>query len=92
MDLENLNNPQPPTPLYTDNMTEKGLENEELKMGQSKFMDMSFHLIRDRIKEGHFQILWVPGSRNKEDYFSNHHSPTHHRKMRPLYLKVDESF
>ena len=31
MDLENLNHPQPPAPLYTDNMTEKGFANEELK-------------------------------------------------------------
>ena len=91
MALENLNHPQTPTPLYTDNMTAKGLSNEELKMGQAKFMDMSFHWICDRIKEGHFQILWIPGSINKADYFSKNHSPTHHRKMRPFYLKVDES-
>ena len=91
MVLENLGHSQPPTPIFTDNLTSQGLANESLKMGQSKFMDMRFHLIRDRIKQGHFQILWLPGSNNKADYFSKHHSPTHHRKMRPIYLQLEAS-
>ena len=90
-DLENMNHPQPPTPIFTDNITARGLSHETLKIGQEKFMDMRFHWIRDRIKQNQYQILWLPGSSNKADYFSKHHSPTHHRKMRPQFLRVDES-
>ena len=43
MALENLGHSQPPTPIFTDNMTERGLDNDSLKMGQSKFMDKRFH-------------------------------------------------
>ena len=89
MVLENLGHSQPTTPIFTDNITEKGLSNDSLKIGQSKFMDMRFHWIRDRVKQGQFQVLWLTGSSNYADYFSKHHSPTHHRKMRPMYLHLD---
>ena len=91
MALEDLNHTQPPTPLFTDNETAKGLAHETLKIGQAKFMDMRFHWIRDRIRQKQFQVLWIPGAFNRADYFSKHHSPTHHRKMRPQYLSMEES-
>ena len=92
MVLENLGHSQPPTPIFMDNMTSKGLYNDSLKLGQSKFMDMRFHWIRDRVKQGQFQVLWIPGSSNRADYFSMNHSPTHHRIMIPMFLQLDSSF
>lgn len=53
---------------------------------------MRFHWIRDRVKQGQFQVLCLPGSSNREDYFSKNHSPTHHRKMRPMFLQLDDPF
>lgn len=90
-DLENMNHPQPPTPIFTDNYTARVLSNETLKIGQDKLMYMRFHWIRDRIKQNQHQILCLPGSSNKEDYFSKNHPPTHQRKMRSPFLRVNES-
>ena len=65
MVLENLGHSQPTTPIYTDNMTSKGLDNDSLKIVKSKFMDIRLHWIHDRVKQGHFQVLWIPGSNNR---------------------------
>ena len=47
---------------------------------------MRFYWIQDRTRQGHFLIYWKPGSTNLGDYLSKHHSPAHHRIMRPTYL------
>ena len=49
-------------------------------------MDMRFYWIRDRVKQGQFLIHWRKGSENMADYYTKHHSPSHHRKKRSQYL------
>ena len=84
--LIELGHPQPPTPIQTDNSTAAGFANDTIKQKRSKAMDMRFYWIKDRVEQGQFLIYWRPGSENLGDYFTKHHSPSHHRLMRPVFL------
>jgi hypothetical protein len=53
-------------------------------------MDMHFYWIKDRVKQGQFQIYWGPGYQNLADYFTKHHLPARHRRIRNVYLHADE--
>jgi hypothetical protein len=49
-------------------------------------MDMRFHWLRDREAQDQYHIYWLPGKTNPADYFTNHHSPLHHVKVRSEFL------
>jgi hypothetical protein len=53
-------------------------------------MDMRFYWIKDRVKQGQFQIYWGPGYQNLAYYFTKHHSPVHHKRIRSVYIHADE--
>jgi hypothetical protein len=84
--LEELSHPQPPTPLQTDNSTAAGIANGNAKQKRSKAIDMRFHWIRDRVRQGQFLVCWRKGVLNKADYFTKHHPTSHHRNIRSSYL------
>ena len=83
--LEELDHPQPPTPLKTDNSTVDGIMNKTIKQRQSKAMDKRFYWLQDRVEQGEFRVFWAPGKYNLADYFTKYHSPATHRKLRPIY-------
>jgi hypothetical protein len=68
--LEELNHPQPATPIITDNSTADGFMNKTVKQKQSKSMDMRFYWLQDRVKQGQFRIFWAPGKISLADYQS----------------------
>jgi len=84
--LEEMGHPQPATPVTTDNSTACGIANDTIKQQRSRAIDMRFYWVRDRVQQGQFIIYWAPGSINLADYYTKHHSPAHHRKMRATYL------
>ena len=84
--LHDLGHPQPPTPITTDNKCAWGIANNEVKQRRSKAIDMRYYWIRDRINQGHFHVIWRPGTENKADYFTKHHPHAHHRRVRHTYL------
>jgi hypothetical protein len=84
--LAEMGHPQPATPMETDNSTACGIMNHMVKQVQSKAIDMHFYWVRDHVEQGHFRIYWAPGVKNNTDHFTKHHSPAHHRYMRPLIL------
>jgi hypothetical protein len=86
--LEEMGHPQPPTPLQVDNSCAVGIINNTVKQRRSKAIDMRFYWLKDRECQQQFQIFWRKGSDNLADYFTKHHSPTHHRRMRSTYLHV----
>jgi hypothetical protein len=88
--LEELGHPQPPTPLETDNITATGYSNGKIKQKRTKAIYMRFYWIKDRVKQGQFNVFWGPGSRNLADYFTDHHSPAHHKRMREIYIHASE--
>jgi hypothetical protein len=85
--LKDLGHPQPPTPIQTDNACAAGIINDTVKQRRSKAIDMRFYWVRDRVRQGHFLVHWRKGADNLADYFTKHHSPSHHRVMRSTYLR-----
>ncbi len=65
-----LGHPQPPTPLLCDNEFAIGLGNDTIKQKKSKSIDMRFHWLRDRIRQGQFIIQYLAGARNLADFFT----------------------
>ena len=49
-------------------------------------MDMRFYWLCNRLAQGQFEIYWEPGKHNLADYPTKHHSPAHHKRVRPIYL------
>jgi hypothetical protein len=88
--LEELGHPHPPTPMETDNTTATGYSNGTIKQKRTKAMDMHFYWTKDRVKQGQFNVYWGPGYQNLADYFTKHHSPEHHKKMREIYIHTDK--
>jgi hypothetical protein len=88
--FEELGHKQPPTPMETDITTATGYINGMTKQKRTKAMDMRFYWIKDRMKQGQFNVYWGPGFQNLADYFTKHHSPAHHKRMRDVYIHADE--
>jgi hypothetical protein len=88
--LEELGYKQPPTPMETDNTTATGYINGTIKQKRTKAMDMRFYRIKDRVKQGQFNVYWGPGFQKLADYFTKHHSPAHHKRIRDVNIHADE--
>jgi hypothetical protein len=54
--LEELGHIQPPRPMETDNTTAAGYINGTIRQKRTKAMDMQFYWIKDRVKQGHFDV------------------------------------
>ena len=50
---------------------------------------MRYHWIRDKQNHQQIKVYWDKGQNNMADYFTKHHNPTHHKKMRPIYLQIN---
>ena len=85
--LEELGHPQPATEIITDNKAAHGILNKTCKQTRSKAIDMNYYWVRDRIEQGQFKLTWKKGADNLADYFTKHHSPAHHKRMRKTYLQ-----
>ena len=84
--LEEMQWPQPPTPITVDNSTAAGLAWDTIKANKSRAIDMRLHWIQDRAQQRQFQVTWAPGKLNKADYFTLMHAPIHDRRMQFVYL------
>ena len=81
--LHEMGHPQPPTPIITDITTAAGLTNGTLKVRRSRAINMRFHWLCDRSVQKHLDVTWAPKDFNLADYMTKHHSPTHHKNIRP---------
>jgi hypothetical protein len=84
--LEAMGHPQFATPIQTDNECASGIVNNTVKQQRSKAIDMRFYWIKDHVKQGQFNVHWRKGTDNLADYFTKHHSPSHHQIMQSRYL------
>ena len=85
--LTELGHPQlGPTMLTTDNSTADGFANRRTKIKRSKAMDMRYYWVQDRVTMKDLAVCWSSGKNNLGDYFTKHHPPSHHIKVRPTYL------
>jgi hypothetical protein len=89
---EELGHKQPATPMRTDNNTaERTMNGGTIKHTQSKAIDMRFYWLKDRVKQGQFRIYWEPGHTNLANYYTKHHPPCHHNRVRPVYTYTEHS-
>ena len=89
--LAELGHPQPPTPALVDNSTAVGLANDTVTQQHSRTIDMHFYWICDHINQNQFHVYWAPAHLNLADYFTKHHTPSHHRCMRKYFVYTTAS-
>ena len=85
--LEELNHPQPPTPLKTDNSTATGFVYKNIHQKRSKAWDMRYYWLRDRQTQLQFDIFWERRVNNNADYFTKHHATVNHCAKRGRYVQ-----
>jgi hypothetical protein len=83
--LTEMGHNQDATELTTYNTTSYGIINNTVQQKCSKTMYMRFYWVKDRAEQDQFNVGWAPGNTNMGDYFTKHHSPTHHKRMIPYY-------
>lgn len=74
---------QPPTPVLCDNEFAIELANDTLKQKQSKSIDMRFHWLRDRVRQGQFRMIHLSGKLILADYFTKALPKEAHRLLAP---------
>jgi hypothetical protein len=84
--LKELGHKQPPMPLQSDNAMADTVINGKIQPKQTKAMDMRFHWLRDCKCQQQFRIYLQPGKLNYADYWTKHHSESHHCNMRKEFL------
>ena len=67
---EELGHPQPATPLLCDNSFARSLAADTCKQRRSKAIDMRFHWLRDRVRQGQFVMVPVAGKDILADIFT----------------------
>ena len=58
-----------------------------MKPKRAKAWDMRYHWLEDQIQQKQFKLIWRKGIENLADYFTKHHHPAVHQKMRYKYLQ-----
>ena len=73
--LNELGYPQSKTKMYSDNLVAKGIANDEITIRKSKAFHTRYHWIRDRVRQGQYQIVYLPGSKLLADFFTKPQPP-----------------
>jgi hypothetical protein len=81
-----LYHPQPATSIICDNTCAVGIVNDTCKIKRLKAIDMRFHWVRDRVRQGHFTVTWQPGNRNLADFFTKPLAVYLHKQLKQLYI------
>ncbi len=68
--LSDLGYPQPPTIIMCDNTCAIGIATDSIKQKRSKAIDMRFHWVRDRVRQGQFTISYIKSAYNIADFFT----------------------
>ena len=86
--LADLGYPQDSTLLLCDNECAVGISNDSVKAKRSKSIDMRFHWVRDRVRQGQFVIQWRRGAHNLADFFTKPLPVKVHQSLLPLLVRV----
>eukprot|EP00957_Ditylum_brightwellii_P071220 5414062-Ditylum_brightwellii.AAC.1 len=57
-----------------------------MRLKRSKTWDMRFHWPREKAVRKALDISWDKGINNDADYYTKHHSPSHHKVTRPQHI------
>ena len=79
--LEELGHSQTLTPVQVDNTTAHRFTNKTIKIERTKAIDMRYHWIIDRRKQGLYTVYLKPTGKTIADYHSKYHLPVRHRYM-----------
>ena len=79
--LSDLGYPQPPTIIMCDNTCAIGIamHTVSIKQKHSNAIDMRFHWVRDRVRQGQFVIAYIKSADNVADYFTKNLDPLKHK-------------
>jgi hypothetical protein len=83
---QDLGHPQPATTIICDNTCAVGIANDTCKIKRLKAIDMRFHWVRDRVRQGHFTVSWQPGNTNLADFFTKPLAVYMHKQLKQLYV------
>ena len=86
--LEDMGHPQPPTRIRIDNKSAHGVLTGIMKQKRTKSTDVNANWVKDRCKQGQFEIKWAPGKTDLADYPTKHHTGLHHRQVQPIQLFI----
>jgi hypothetical protein len=56
-----------------------GIATDSIKQKRSKAIDMRFHWVRDRVRQGQFIISYIKSADNVADYFTKTLDPVKHK-------------
>jgi hypothetical protein len=68
-----------PTIIMCDNTCAIGIAKDSIEPKRSKAIDMRFHWVRDRVRQGQFIIFYIKSADNIADYFSKTLDPLKHK-------------
>jgi hypothetical protein len=89
--LKEMSCPQPKTLVHCNNATAVGIANNSIKRQRSRSMEMRFFWVGDKIAQNMYDMSWHPGMENLANYQSKHCLGSHHVKVRPWYLHMENS-
>jgi len=88
--LNEMGHEQEETKLLCDNTCAIGIAKSTAKIRRSKAINMRFHWIKDRVKDGHFDKVWLSGGENIADFFTKNLPVQIFKKFKERLVKSDE--
>ena len=82
---------QPATPLLGDNKFAIGLGSDTIKQRRSKSIDMRFHWLRDRIRQGQFVMHYLATDLLLADFFTKTLPTKAHQAIMPRLVHVPKT-
>ena len=84
--LQELGQPQPPTPIHVDNTTAVDIVNNTIKRQRSRAMEMRYFWLLDQYCQKYLDISHQLGQENLGDYPTKHHTITVTQHVFPYYI------
>ena len=84
--LEEMGNPQPETPVTSDNKAALGIIKKKMIPKSAKSYDMRFNFLKCRQAQNQFDMLWRKGTSNRADYHTKKHPTKHYVLKRGDYV------
>ena len=66
--LTDMGYPQTASPMQTDNKFADDIAHDTVKSKRSKAFDIHYHWVRDRVRQGNFDVYWRECGHNLADY------------------------
>ena len=86
VNLRDMGYPQDRTLLTTDNQCAEGIANKTMKLKRSRSMDMRYHWLQDRVKQGDYSVKWRKNTKSLADFFTKTLPTKEFLERRSLYV------